>query len=245
MIKQIVKNIVWGHKASSDKYIKYLRKVGIEIGEDVMIYAPTKTFIDVQYPWMISIGSHVRITEGVKILTHDYSWSVLKNMTGEILGASGKVKIGNNVFIGMNTIITRNVEIGNNVIIGAGSVVTSNCIDNSLYVGVPAKRIMSLDDYYQKRKKLQVSEAKELAVEYYRRYGKCPNENIFHEYFMLFSSTKSAKMNKVFDAKLELCSNKTDSISFMNENEPIYGDFSEFIADCLKMIVERKETYEN
>ena len=31
---------------------------------------------------MISIGNHVRITEGVKILTHDYSWSVLKNCRG-------------------------------------------------------------------------------------------------------------------------------------------------------------------
>ena len=63
----------------------------------------------------------MRITEGVKILTHDYSWSVLKlyesvsENPGAILGASGTVKIGDNVFIGMNTIITRNVEIGNNV----------------------------------------------------------------------------------------------------------------------------------
>ena len=76
---------------------------------------------------MISIGNHVRITEGVKILTHDYSWSVLKGLKndqgGAILGSSGHVVIGDNVFIGMNTIITRNVKVGNNVIIGVGSVV--------------------------------------------------------------------------------------------------------------------------
>lgn len=70
--------------------------------------------------------------------------------TGVILGASGTVKIGDNVFIGMNTIITRNVEIGNNVIIGAGSVVTSSCDHNGVYAGVPAKRIMSIDEYYEK-----------------------------------------------------------------------------------------------
>ena len=81
---------------------------------------------------MITIGNHVRITEGVKILTHDYAWAVLKTETGAILGASGTVKIGDNVFIGMNTVITRNVEIGNNVIIGAGSVVTSSCNQNSV-----------------------------------------------------------------------------------------------------------------
>ena len=126
-MKDIIKKIVLGKKASSDKYINYLKKIGVKVGEDVTIYAPTKTFIDEQYPWMISIGNHVRITEGVKILTHDYSWSVLKglknNHGGAILGSSGYVIIGDNVFIGMNSVITRNVKIGNNVIIGVGSVV--------------------------------------------------------------------------------------------------------------------------
>lgn len=59
-----------------------MRKIGVEIGKDVVIYVPSKTLIDEQYPWMISIGNHVRITEGVKILTHDYSWIVLKNYSG-------------------------------------------------------------------------------------------------------------------------------------------------------------------
>lgn len=53
--------------------------------EAIALYIPTKTLIDEQYPWMITIGDHVRITEGVKILTHDYSWSVLKNCRGESL----------------------------------------------------------------------------------------------------------------------------------------------------------------
>ena len=54
---------------------------------------------------MISIGNHVRITEGVKILTHDYSWSVLKNYRGGVFGASGTVEIGDNVF--METVVVR------------------------------------------------------------------------------------------------------------------------------------------
>lgn len=148
--KEKVKKILLGKRYDSHTYIEYLRRLGIKIGDDCTIYVPSKTLIDEQYPWMITIGNHVRITEGVKILTHDYAWAVLKTETGAILGASGTVKIGDNVFIGMNTVITRNVEIGNNVIIGAGSVVTSSCNQNSVYAGVPAKRIMSVDEYYKK-----------------------------------------------------------------------------------------------
>lgn len=181
-VKEVLKKIAYGKRYSSETYIDYLRRIGVKIGEDCTIYVPSKTLIDEQYPWMITIGNHVRITEGVKILTHDYSWSVLKlyegvsENPGAILGASGTVKIGDNVFIGMNTIITRNVEIGNNVIIGAGSVVTSSCDHNGVYAGVPAKRIMSIDEYYEKRERAQFNEAKELAVEYFDRYGKDPGK---------------------------------------------------------------------
>ena len=146
MFKEWVKKILLGKRYSSESYINYLRGIGVKIGEDCVIYVPSKTLIDEQYPWMITIGDHVRVTEGVKILTHDYSWMVIKNVAGPILGASGKVEIGNNVFIGMNTVICRNVNIGDNVIIGAGSVVTRDCDSNGVYAGVPANRIMSLTE---------------------------------------------------------------------------------------------------
>ena len=81
MLKNFIKKVIYREKTDSESFIKYLRNQGINIGEDVTFYAPMKTFVDIQYPWMITIGSHVRITEGVKILTHDYSWSVLKGLS--------------------------------------------------------------------------------------------------------------------------------------------------------------------
>ena len=178
---EFIKRLILRERYSSETYINYLRKKGVIIGDDCSIYAPNKTLIDVQYPWMIKIGSHVRITEGVKILTHDYSWSVLKmidasNLRGAILGASGKIEIGDNVFIGMNSIITRNVKIGDNVIIGVGSIVTKDCESDSVYCGCPAKKIMDIYEFYKKRKSLQIEEAKSLAVEYNKRYHKYPPE---------------------------------------------------------------------
>ena len=174
-IKEMLKVLIYGRKANSARYIAYLKKIGVTVGEDVVIYSPMKTEIDEQYPWMLKIGSHVRIATGAIILNHDYSWSVLKTAKGgSILGASGKVTIGDNVFIGMNAIITRGVTIGNNVVIGAGSVVTKDCPEGGIYAGNPARRIADLDTFFEKRKALQLKEAKDLAVEYYNVYGKKP-----------------------------------------------------------------------
>lgn len=52
---------------------------------------------------------------------------------------SKPVKIGNNVWIGMNVTILPGSDIGNNCVIGAGSVVTGNIPSNQIWFGNPAK----------------------------------------------------------------------------------------------------------
>lgn len=232
MIKEYIKKLVMGKRYSSDSYIQYLRDIGVKIGQDCIIYVPSKTLVDEQYPWLISIGNHVRITEGCKLLTHDYSWSVLKlyNHGGAIYGASGHIQIGNNVFIGMNSIICRNVTIGDNVIIGAGSVVTKDCLSNGVYAGVPAKQITTIEDFLEKRKAMQLQEAKELAVEYYKRFGvKAPKE-IFHEYFMLFTSLE--ELTPQFREKMRLGGNYTESCKYLNNYKRKFASFEEFLKYC-------------
>lgn len=51
------------------------------------------------------------------------------------------VRIGNNVWIGMNSVVMRGVTIGNNVIIGANSIVTKDIPDNAIAAGNPCKVI--------------------------------------------------------------------------------------------------------
>ncbi len=240
-VKKLLQNLFLKERASSEKYIDHLRKIGIKIGEDVRVYVPTKTLIDEQYPWMIEIGDHVRITQGVIILTHDYSWSVLKRFSGienqpegAILGSSGRVKIGNNVFIGMNAIITSGVTIGDNVIIGTGSIVTKDCPSNGVYVGNPARKIMDISEFYEKRRCAQLQEAKDLALGYFERFGKKPEPEIFHEYFMLFSTREEALKNPVFANKLKKFGNKDQSINFLSQQPPHFNGFSEFIDYCFK-----------
>jgi maltose O-acetyltransferase len=45
------------------------------------------------------------------------------------------------VWIGSTVFITEGITIGNNVIIGANSVVTKNVPDNEIVGGIPAKHI--------------------------------------------------------------------------------------------------------
>ena len=65
-------------------------------------------------------------------------------------GRSGFAQIGNNVFIGIGTIILGPVTIGDNVIIGANSMVIHDVPPNCIVVGSPAKIIKnSIDGYKQ------------------------------------------------------------------------------------------------
>ena len=240
-VKELIKKIILKEKYDSKSYISFLRKKGVQIGEGCIFYVPQKTFVDLQYPWMITIGSHVFITKGVNIICHDYSWSVLKRLEdsknnsfipGAILGASGEVKIGNNVFIGMDATITRNVIIGDNVIIGAGSVVTKNCESNSVYAGNPAKRVCSVYEFYEKRKNNQEVEAKKLVKKYKERFGTWPEANVLFEYFMLFESLDSIKNNSLFVSQLNLCENGYQSQKYLELNNPKYKSFDDFLESC-------------
>jgi len=234
MLKSLIKRALFGAKASSETYIAELKRIGVSIGEDVTIYVPSKTLIDEQYPWMISIGNHVRIAQGVTILTHDYSWSVNKTLTGEILGASGKVTIGNNVFIGMNATILRGVKVQDNVIIGSGAVVTKDCLMNGIYAGNPARRIAELSDFISKRRAVQKREAKELAVTYFERYGVLPPENVFHEYFMLFLDEDEIAKREWCLEKLKLCGNIDESLCFIDQYDRPFNDYKSFLSYCFE-----------
>lgn len=225
--------MIYGSRADSERYVAHLREIGVQVGEDVTIYSPTKTTIDECYPWLLTIGNCVKIAQGVIILNHNYSWSVLKRNGGAILGSSGKVSIGNNVFIGMNAIIMPNTRIGNNVVIGAGSVVTKDCPDNGVYVGNPARRITDLDTFIQKRREAQLAEAKTLAVEYHSRFGVTPPEEIFHEYFMLFETADSAQKKAWCLNKMQLCGNYDETLAYMQNNEPMFPDYEAFLQYCL------------
>lgn len=128
------------------------------------------------------------LTYGLSIIAHDYSWSMLRKSHNIIAPTGGgKVTIGNNVFVGVNSIILRNSSIGDNCIIGAGSVVCTSIPPNSVATGNPAKVIMSLDEYCEKRKRNVLKEAINEFGHYYLINKDYPTESEMLRFGFLFS----------------------------------------------------------
>ena len=150
MIKRILRKLIYREKSSGEKYIAYCKRGGATIGNNVTVYSAKNTTIDETSLQHIFIGDNTQITAGVIILAHDYSYSVLGNIYGELPRQQKDTIIGKNVFIGMNSIILMGSNIGDNVIIGAGSVVSGPIPSNTVCAGNPAKIICSLDQFLVK-----------------------------------------------------------------------------------------------
>lgn len=91
---------------------------------------------DTLYPEKIYLENNVHLTSGCVLLTH-----YLDTSKNGIHFTSGSIVIGENTFVGVNSIISKSVTIGKNVIIGAGSVVTKDIPDNEIWAGNPARFI--------------------------------------------------------------------------------------------------------
>ena len=90
----------------------------------------------------IILGNNVRIGPNVGIISSNH---VFDDYDKFIKGPP--IVIGNNCWIGMNSVILPGVTIGDHVIIGAGSVVTKSFPSNVLIAGNPAIIIKKIDDY--------------------------------------------------------------------------------------------------
>jgi len=127
--------------------IYFLKRYGLKIGTGCFI--SNSVFIDPSFLHLIEIGNNVTITADVKILAHDSS-------TKKLIGYTriGKVRISDNVFIGMGSIILPNVIVGKYSIIGSGSVVTKDIPNNVVAAGNPARIICSTDVFLKKHLEL-------------------------------------------------------------------------------------------
>lgn len=143
LIKKISNKILLRHDP-----VAYARSIGVVIGENCRLIGINSSSFGSE-PYLIKIGNHVTITRGTNFITHDGSVWVFRPDEPDI-DLLAPIKIGNNVFIGMNTIILPDTVIGDNCIIGAGSVVKGELDSNSVYAGIPAKRLCSINEYRKK-----------------------------------------------------------------------------------------------
>lgn len=137
---------LWMHWKYYRNPIECARSQGVTIGRDCRLLCRLGTFGG--EPYLVSLGDHVTITFGVRFITHDGGVWVFRSKHPNI-DVIDSIRIGNNVFIGINSIILPGVTIGDNCVIGAGSVVTKDVEAGSVVAGVPARRIKSLEEYWK------------------------------------------------------------------------------------------------
>ncbi|MGN0251240.1 MAG: sugar O-acetyltransferase [Oliverpabstia sp.] len=106
----------------------------------------------------VDIGDNVLFGPSVSVYTAGHPIHPEARNTGYEYGIS--VKIGNNVWVGGNTVITPGVTIGDNVVIGAGSVVTKDIPANVVAAGNPCRVIRQVTEedknYYYKDREFDI-----------------------------------------------------------------------------------------
>tara|TARA_B100000787_G_scaffold158347_1_gene135707 strand:- start:1166 stop:1843 length:678 start_codon:yes stop_codon:yes gene_type:complete len=139
------------------------------IRKKIFYYLKKKKNLSLKWATLIhpsaSIASKVKIAKGAQILNgsiisfntkiskfvcintgatidHDNHFSNF-SAAGPSACTGGNVKIGEGSFLGINCSVKHNINIGKNVIVGGNSFVNQNCKANSVYVGVPARKIKS------------------------------------------------------------------------------------------------------
>lgn len=228
-IRKIANYLVYGYKCSGKLYLNHLRKIGMRIGEGTIFFNPKTVLIDESDPFMIKIGKNVQITGGVTILSHDYGWSVTKVVYGDILGSVRPVMIGNNVYIGMNSMILAGAIIGDNVVIGANSVVTNIIPDNCVAVGNPCKMIYTLEEYHKRREKAQLNEAIQIIKNYKACYGIFPNKDILSDHFWLFANDRNECTEKFVEQNNLMPGSEETTWSNFETHTPMFNSYDEFL----------------
>ena len=135
-IRKLALNIAKAGMLPGSLRVKLVKFSGVNFVDSNDVFIGENVTFDSIYPEYITIGKRVRITRGSIIYTH-----FLDATKPPFSFYTGKVIIGNNVFIGANSVIAKECTIGDNVVIATGSVVTKNIPDNWIVGGVPAKKI--------------------------------------------------------------------------------------------------------
>jgi len=108
----------------------FVRVLGMDIHPTAQLSLSAKP--DMTFPKGVHVGAHSYLAFNARVLTHDRTRGLYLH-----------TRIGENCFIGGESIILPGITIGDNCVIGAGSVVTKDVPPRSIAAGNPAKVIRS------------------------------------------------------------------------------------------------------
>lgn len=132
-------------------------------------------------------------------------------------------------FAGYQACILGNTTIGDNVIIGARAVVKGNIPSNTVWAGVPAKQICTLEELYERRTALKTESA-------FKQYEFMKHKNSAVEiksmkwFAALFLERTEENYNKYLsDLKINGVADSKKAREFFFKSVPIFNGFDEFI----------------
>lgn len=157
MLKQIsmkLKKLIWrmtgNEEALFQMKLKNFIARGGKCGENFMFYCDMPG-----EPYLVEIGNNVTIAYGTALLTHDNS--VIKCEL-DATDYFGRIKIGDNCFIGAKSVILPGVTLGDQTIVGAGSVVTRSFPQGHVVIaGNPAKILCTVEVFANKKRAICVN----------------------------------------------------------------------------------------
>jgi len=126
---------------------QYVRK-GLQIAPDCRLMGIPDFGSE---PYLISIGRHVTVSTRVTFINHDGGTWVFRDQPrySEVI-KFGRIVIHDNCFIGSGATLMPGVSVGPNSVVAAHSVVTQDVPPNTVAVGVPARVLMTVEEYAEK-----------------------------------------------------------------------------------------------
>jgi maltose O-acetyltransferase len=173
-----IKKMWYGYRGNEEAVLKLkieqFKEMGGKCGEKFKFYCGMPV-----EPYLVEIGNNVTIAGGTLLLTHDNS--VIKcNM--DATDYFGKITVGDECFVGMNSILLPGVVLGKRTIVGAGSVVTKSFTQGNVVIaGNPARVICSVETFRNKKKDIVVNLDKDDLRRRKREYVTSLPDNMFEK----------------------------------------------------------------
>jgi acetyltransferase-like isoleucine patch superfamily enzyme len=114
--------------------VRRARQMGATVGEGCRLYS-LRIASEAE---LVELGDNVIVSGDVIFITHDGAIHTARERFQNANGHYGRIRIGNNCFIGMRATIMPGVELGEGCVVAAGAVVMDSFPENCVIAGNPA-----------------------------------------------------------------------------------------------------------
>jgi acetyltransferase-like isoleucine patch superfamily enzyme len=116
--------------------------MGITIGRGVFV--GLDTWLDDQFPELITIEDEVVISFRVTVVVHDDARRMDAILPGQADGTVAPVTLRRGCYLGAGCIVLPGVTVGERAVVGAGAVVTRDVPPGKVVVGSPARTVRDI-----------------------------------------------------------------------------------------------------